>query len=267
MRRWEGVGAAETGVLELYERALGDVYGYLVRRCPSAAVAEDLTAETFLAAARAAGRPGTELTVAWLIGTARHKLVDHWRRDGRQRQALEELYEDQEPHADPNDPVETLHVHAILASLPPHQRAALTLRYLDGLPVEEVARHLEKSVHATESLLMRAKAAYRRPRPPTTQATTPPTPSSPEVPHERRTRRIRCPARADRPPVEPSARFAGSCATGSCAMPGRRRTLCRAAAASTRHTQPDPTHPSEHRSPPWPRSRPTSSPATASAVP
>jgi RNA polymerase sigma-70 factor (ECF subfamily) len=53
-------------------------------------------------------------------------------------------------------------VQAVLASLSPHQRAALTLRYLDGLPVEDVARSLDKSVHATESLLMRAKAAYRR---------------------------------------------------------------------------------------------------------
>jgi RNA polymerase sigma-70 factor (ECF subfamily) len=35
------------------------------------------------------------------------------------------------------------------------------LRYLDGLPVEQVAQHLDRSVHATESLLMRAKAAYR----------------------------------------------------------------------------------------------------------
>ena len=155
------MSAAETLVLELYERALGDVYGYLVRRCPNPAVAEDLTAETFLAAARAAGRPGTELTVAWLIGTARHKLVDHWRRDGRQRQALEELYEGQQATADSNDPVEAIDVQAVLASLPPHHRAALTLRYLDGLPVDDVARHLDRSVHATESLLMRAKAAYR----------------------------------------------------------------------------------------------------------
>ena len=37
-------------LLDLYERALPHVYGYLLRRCGSVAVAEDLTAETFLAA-------------------------------------------------------------------------------------------------------------------------------------------------------------------------------------------------------------------------
>jgi RNA polymerase sigma-70 factor, ECF subfamily len=151
---------ATHAVIELYERAVGDVYGYLVRRCPSAAIAEDLTAETFLAAARAA-HVGTELSVPWLIGTARHKLVDHWRREGRQRAALEELYEGTPEPIDPGDPIETLHVHEILGRLTPHHRAALTLRYLDGLPVEEMAPLLDRSVHATESLLMRAKAAYR----------------------------------------------------------------------------------------------------------
>jgi RNA polymerase sigma-70 factor (ECF subfamily) len=36
------------------------------------------------------------------------------------------------------------------------------LRYLDGLPVPEVARHLDRTVHATEALLVRARAAFRR---------------------------------------------------------------------------------------------------------
>ncbi len=148
-------------VMELYEHALGDVYGYLVRRCPSAAIAEDLTAETFLAATRALHHHDAELSVGWLIGTARHKLVDHWRREGRQRQALEELYEGAPDPPDSRDPIDALHVHDVLARLTPHHRAALTLRYLDGLPVEQVATLLDRSVHATESLLMRAKAAYR----------------------------------------------------------------------------------------------------------
>lgn len=39
---------------------------------------------------------------------------------------------------------------------------ALTLRYLDGLPVPEVARYLDRTVHATEALLVRARAAFRR---------------------------------------------------------------------------------------------------------
>src|SRR5438067_664362 len=74
-------------VLALYDRGLPQVYGYLVRRCGDPALAEDLTAETFLAAVDASQRDRPpSLTVAWLVGVARNKLVDHWRyqeREGR----------------------------------------------------------------------------------------------------------------------------------------------------------------------------------------
>ena len=48
-----------------------------------------------------------------------------------------------------------------LAKLGPHHRSALTLRYLDGLSVPEVADHLGRTVHATEALLVRARNAFR----------------------------------------------------------------------------------------------------------
>ena len=51
------------------------------------------------------------------------------------------------------------HVALLRLSLP--QRMALTLRYLDGLSVPEVAQHLDRSVHATETLLVRARSALR----------------------------------------------------------------------------------------------------------
>lgn len=149
-----------SALLELYDDALPTVYGYLVRRCDSAATAEDLTADTFVAAVTATER-GSDVNLPWLIGTARHKLVDHWRRTGRQRDVLEELWEHAAAPDDCNDPVDTLHVRDVLARLTPHHRAALVLRYMDGLSVPEVAGLLDRSVHATESLLVRAKAAYR----------------------------------------------------------------------------------------------------------
>ena len=46
--------------------------------------------------------------------------------------------------------------------LGPHHRVALTLRYVDGLPVPEVAEILGRTVHATEALLVRARNAFRR---------------------------------------------------------------------------------------------------------
>ena len=47
---------ARRSFLVLYDAALPHVYGYLLRRCGSASVAEDLTSETFIAAVDAQSR-------------------------------------------------------------------------------------------------------------------------------------------------------------------------------------------------------------------
>ncbi len=151
-------------VVAIYRAALPQVYGYLLPRCGSVAVAEDLTAETFTAAVAAVSQGQVhEVTVGWLIGVARHKLVDYWRRVERERRGLAAV---QQGHADSDDPWEEvldLHAaHAALLRLPAPQRLALTLRYLDGLSVPEVAGQLGRSVHATETLLVRARSALRR---------------------------------------------------------------------------------------------------------
>ena len=150
-------------LLGLYDAALPEVYGYLLARCGRQATAEDLTAETFLAAVDAVRRPEPpSLSVAWLIGVARHKLVDHWRRLGREERGLQAVGEAPEPE-DPWDVhLDGLRAREVLEQIAPQHRAALTLRYLDDLPVPEVAAVLERSVHATEGLLVRARAAFRR---------------------------------------------------------------------------------------------------------
>jgi RNA polymerase sigma-70 factor (ECF subfamily) len=153
-------------LLELYDAALLQVYGYLLSRCGQRPLAEDLTAETFLAAVEAVRRrPPPELTTAWLVGVARHKLADHWRRAEREERGLRLVGNDsdQRPDDDPWDErLDALLARDVLTTLGPHHRAALTLRYLDGLPVPEVAEHLGRTLHATEALLVRARAAFRQ---------------------------------------------------------------------------------------------------------
>jgi RNA polymerase sigma-70 factor, ECF subfamily len=153
-------------LVALYDSALPEVYGYLASRCGSASVAEDLASETFLAAVDAVRR-GTvpDLTVAWLIGVARHKLVDHWRRRETEERALKAV----DPRPGDDGKVEdrwdvqldALVARRALADLAPQHRSALALRYLDGLPVREVASCLGRTEGATEVLLVRAKAAFR----------------------------------------------------------------------------------------------------------
>lgn len=160
----EAPGAA---LLDLYDTALPRVYGYLLSRCGGQPLAEDLTAEVFLAAVDAVRRmDSSPVSTPWLLGTARHKLIDHWRRQAREDRGLLAVAADPTNLATAEDPwdnqLDVLRARAVLDRLGPHHRAALTLRYLDDLPVPQVAALLERSLHATEALLVRARAAFRR---------------------------------------------------------------------------------------------------------
>lgn len=160
----EAPGDQRHALLALYDEALPDVYGYLAARTGSAAVAEDLTSETFLAAVDAVRADRVaDLTVAWLIGVARHKLVDHWRRREREDRVLTAV--GSEPTAADDDPwdvrLDRAVAHQVLGRLGAHHRSALVLRYLDGLPVRSVATCLGRTEGATEVLLVRARTAFR----------------------------------------------------------------------------------------------------------
>jgi RNA polymerase sigma-70 factor (ECF subfamily) len=152
--------------IDFYGRALPHVYGYLIHRCGAQTLAEDLTAESFLAAvdtARAGG--GAKINIPWIIGVARHKLVDHWRRQAREERGVRVLAEEARsvPESDPWDArLDAVRARQTLETIAPQHRAALTLRYLDDLPVPEVATELGRTVHATEALLVRARTSFRR---------------------------------------------------------------------------------------------------------
>lgn len=148
----------------VYAEMLPRVYSFVYHRCgANSAVAEDITQEAFLAAVREVNK-GTVVQEprAWLFGLARHKLYDHFRRQAREERKLALVWESQpEDGWDDNgpDPARTL---AALAAVPDTQRNALTLRYLDGLSVPEIADVLDRSVHATESLLARGRSTFKR---------------------------------------------------------------------------------------------------------
>jgi RNA polymerase sigma-70 factor (ECF subfamily) len=161
----EALGLDRLGFRAFYDEALPRVYGYLLRRCGGAvALAEDLTQETFLAAvAELKKGRRVEAPIPWIHGIARHKLVDHYRRQERDERLRQGVGPD--PCAPVQDRIgeETDDgALAALAALPAAQRAALVLRHADGLSVPEIAALLGRSVGAVESLLARGRASFRR---------------------------------------------------------------------------------------------------------
>lgn len=154
---------APQALLDLYDEALPVVYGYFVRRCADRATAEDLTSETFLAAMDAAHRDAhTPISVPWLIGVARHKLADHYRRrHDRFSVPVAELPEPLDAPDDWDAELDRIVAESVLAKLPEQHRTVLALRYMDDCSVPECAELIGRTVHATEALLVRARRAFR----------------------------------------------------------------------------------------------------------
>ncbi len=148
-----------------YDRSFGEVYRYLCRAVlGNRALAEDLTQETFasIVAAVTAGRAELH-SMPWVIGVARHKLIDHFRNCESEKRRLALAwsggYGRADEHPDDLDGEDPARVVELLRELSPTHRLVLVLKYLDDLSVEEIARTIERSVHATESLLVRARRA------------------------------------------------------------------------------------------------------------
>ena len=148
---------------QVYRRHVGEVFAYAAARVGRSA-AEDITAEVFHAAARAAtgGRPEV-LTARWLMTVVRNKVIDHWRRDQRRRAKLHLLWSKHGAEAgDPADRTATREsVMAALDHLPHHHRLLLMMHYVDGISVPELAGLIDKSVSATESALARARRGFK----------------------------------------------------------------------------------------------------------
>lgn len=146
----------------VFDRWSADVFGFALARCGSRPVAEEVTSEVFVAAARAiGGSEPSQVTRSWLLTTARRRLIDQWRRQSAQQRVTERL-KNLPVHTSTTSSEHRDRVRRALADLPTGQRVALTLRYLDDHSVAEVADALAVSYAAAESLLARARRSFHR---------------------------------------------------------------------------------------------------------
>ncbi len=156
--------AARNHVARLFDAHFDNVYRFCLKRSADRTVAEDAAAQTFVEAARTlAGDPAAKVDEAWLFVTARRRLIDGWRRQGRQTR-LKERVSSLAAGTTENEPNhhDAERARRALASLPERQRGAVVLRYLDEYSVAEVAEMLELSYPAAESLLARGRRSFEQ---------------------------------------------------------------------------------------------------------
>ena len=113
------------------------------------------------------GFRGESSLSTWIFTCCRHEIAGHFRRVGRRPREVE-LEPDFEWAVREPGPEGNLLlaeradlVHAALDRMPPVQARAMEWRYVEGLGVEEIARRLETTYKAAESLLSRGRAGFR----------------------------------------------------------------------------------------------------------
>ncbi len=141
---------------ELYDRFVQPVFRYIRSRVGGAPEAEDLTAQTFLAALESLPRYRHRGRFsAWLFTIARSKVVDHLR-----RRAPEWL--DESHAADGPDPLaqaarseESARLSALIRALDSEEQELIRLRFVADLPFAAMASVLGKNEAAVKKSLYR----------------------------------------------------------------------------------------------------------------
>lgn len=156
-RRWDVT--TEEGFLAYYDATFADAYRCAARlTAGDRSRAEDLVHDAFVTLLRAAQRGDIVDAGPGLVVTrVRHRFVDVLRSRDREDRRLRLVAS---APAD-DDHASTMGTLAMLEELSDRERAALVFRYVDDLPVAEVAELLGTTIRATESLLQRAKRKAR----------------------------------------------------------------------------------------------------------
>lgn len=161
------------------------LYRYALARVRKPEVAEDLVQETFLAAVRGYEKFGGRSSVrSWLCGILKHKIIDHYRKAGRETSFTDmEFFSDEASekfvsvgfwkHEDgpkewTPDASEVMQqgefwktMRDCLSKMPQRVAAVFTMREMDDVPSKEICAALSISESNLWVMLHRARMALR----------------------------------------------------------------------------------------------------------
>ena len=147
------------------------VYAYVRGRLiPRADLVEDLVQEIFLAAWQSLDKfRGDSSLRSWLLGIARHKVEDHYRKRLRELQLEEEGENVESEPASAHDLEEALakrqvgqRTRAILSTLPETYSVILQWRYWENRSLRDIAVQTGRTEKAIERLLARSRQQFKK---------------------------------------------------------------------------------------------------------
>jgi RNA polymerase sigma-70 factor (ECF subfamily) len=162
----QGDDDAFTLLVETYQKP---VYNLCYRMLGEPESAEDAAQETFLKAYQNLARYDRDRSFAtWLLSIAAHHCIDRLRRRRFSTFSIDEDEEGQtelpdrsapDPESETSKRQEREHLHGLLQSLDPIDRAAVVMRYWNDASEMEIAEALNLTVPAVKSRLHRARRA------------------------------------------------------------------------------------------------------------
>lgn len=150
----------------IYNQYFPEIFRYARYRLDDDALAEDISSEVFfclLKAAKTGHGPSVNLH-GWLMGTARHLIIDHFR--WKHRHPSETISDATEfDGGKPSDEAEQRDashaLHLALIQLTEDQQQVLALRFGQGYSLEETANEMKKNINAVKALQFRALKALQ----------------------------------------------------------------------------------------------------------
>lgn len=160
-----------------------DLYAFALARVNQPDIAEDLVQETFLAALRSRKNFEKRSSVrTWLISILKHKIVDHYRKKGREKKvsliddfegSVDALFDEtgewnREPRTWSFNPLKAVEqkefmdiFYNCIAALPKRMARAFMLREVDGVSTEALCEELGITPNNSWVLLYRARMSLR----------------------------------------------------------------------------------------------------------
>lgn len=158
----------EAALGELYDRYETKIYTYIYHRTGDEALAEDFTAQVFLRMLESIRdqKAWHSSFSGWLYRIAHNLVIDHYRRKGRQGtvdidEAAPTASEKHDPEVTVAQSLDAERLRAAIRRLTDEQAEVVSLRFLEGYSISEVATMMDRTEGAIKALQYRAIATLR----------------------------------------------------------------------------------------------------------